>query len=94
MKTDSQIIAEAHKIDPEVSTVLEACEALYLSGTPDDVSGNVEAPCGHFYRVARWIVTTDSQGFTDLNTYQDESEALEAFERLSEEYQKWDDSED
>lgn len=93
MKTDEQIIAEARQIDGAVSTVLEACEAFYMGGCPDDVSGDVEAPCGHFYRVARWIVTTDSQGFTGLDAYQDEHEALEAFERLSEDYQEWNDSE-
>jgi hypothetical protein len=68
---------------------LEACETFYLHGTADDVSGDVEAPTGHFYRVARWIVRTDSQGFKDLEELETEDEARAAFETLETEYDAW-----
>jgi hypothetical protein len=72
-----------------VSTIKAACETIYGHGVADDVSGNVEAPTGHFYRVAQWIVVTDSQGFSDLYTYASEEEAVEEFNKLDAEYAKW-----
>ena len=66
-------------------TVLEACEAFFMNGFHDDVSGDVET-FGHFYRVHRWIVWTDNQGFKDVDTYDTEAEAIKAFEKYNDEF--------
>jgi hypothetical protein len=76
--------------DAKIDTVLEACEEYYMNGTYDDVSGDVEAPTGHFYRIGRYIVVTDSQGFSEFHNYSNENEAVEAFSDMDEEYAKWD----
>lgn len=65
--------------------VLEACEEFYGNGAADQVSGDVEI-FYHFYRVHRWIVTADSQGFHELETYDNEAEAIEAFKNHETEY--------
>jgi hypothetical protein len=88
--TEAEIVAEAQGLSDEpVTTVLQACEAYYMSGTPDDQSGDVEAPTGHFYRVDRWIVTTDSRGFRDLQAFPSELEAIDVFTALDDEYAAW-----
>jgi hypothetical protein len=74
-----------------VFTVLDACEARYLNGQYDDISGDSEAPTGHFYLVERWIVVTDSQGFRHLHTYHSVLEAEAAFEQMDEAYAEWED---
>lgn len=69
--------------------LLDALEAFAGNGSADEVSGNVESPTGHFFRVDRWIVVTDSQGFRDVQTYDTESEAEVAFRSMDEEYIQW-----
>jgi len=83
------LIVSARRLDRDVVTVLEACEAFYMNGTADDVSGDVESLPGHFYRVARWVVLTDSQGFRNLSEYDDEAQAVEAFLEMSLEFEAW-----
>lgn len=73
-----------------IESVLEACEEFYGSGFADSVSGEVESPTGHFYRVHRWIVQTNSEGFTELNTFDSEYEAIKEFEILERDYCAWD----
>lgn len=68
---------------------LEQCEEVYCDGFADEVSGDVESPIGHFYRVHNCIVVTDSQGFSDLTEYRNESEAIGAFRELDESYSAW-----
>lgn len=94
--TDEQLIAEARKNlgEPDLETVKEACEAFYGHGFADESSGNVEAPTGHFYRVARWIAVTNSQGFTDLHEFETEAEAKADFAERAAEYDEWDDEEE
>ena len=87
---DQEIIRQANYFRDEfdlepVTNVLGACEEFYMNGMDDDHDGDVET-FGHFYRVHRWIVHTDNQGFKELDTYDDEYEATKAFEKLSEEY--------
>ncbi len=65
-------------------------EAIYGNGFADEISGDVEAPTGHFYRVGHQIVHTDSQGFTDVNTYTSVEHAEIEFDRWNEEYMEWD----
>lgn len=65
--------------------LLAACEAFMLNGCADESSGDADT-FGHFYRVHRWIVWTDSQGFHDVETYDNEDEAHEAFEKYESEW--------
>lgn len=69
--------------------LMSALYAFSMNGSSDDESGDVESPTGYFYRVHRWIVTTNSQGFDDIETYDNEAEAIEAFNRRNEEYCQW-----
>ncbi len=66
--------------------ILDACEAFYMNGCADEVSGNVESSLGHFYRCHRWIVVTDNQGFKDVQTFDTEAEAEIEFRSRDEEY--------
>ncbi|MBA3351734.1 MAG: hypothetical protein H0U23_04800, partial [Blastocatellia bacterium] len=59
--------------------VLNACEAYYMNGCFDELSGDSEAPTGHFYRIHRFIVTTFSDGSRYLNTLDNEDEATKEF---------------
>jgi hypothetical protein len=68
-------------------------EEIYMDGCPDDVSGDVDAPTGHFYRIGRQILVTDSQGFRTVHNYTDEAEAVQAFEVMNNEFGEWDDDE-
>jgi hypothetical protein len=61
-----------------------------MDGCADEVSGNVDAPTGHFYRVAAQIVTTDSQGFSSVTSFDSLAAAKAEFQRLDAEYAKWD----
>jgi hypothetical protein len=75
--------------DANIRTVLDACEEYYMNGIYDDISGDMESPTGHFYRIDRHIVVTDSQGFHDLQTFDSEEAAIEAFGKLDDEYAEW-----
>lgn len=77
-------------LPPEGS--LQWAEELYMHGMADEVSGNVEAPMGHFYRVERWIVMTDSQGNNDISEYDDEKRAMAEFQSRDDEYSDWEDN--
>lgn len=72
-----------------VDTILAACEEWYHNGFAEEVSGDVDAPTGHFYRVNRWIVLTDSQGFQDVFPFDTTEEAEKAFDTLDKEYGEW-----
>lgn len=91
MKSEQEIIEEAEQhfgpINP--GTLLNALEAFYMEGADDENAGNVESPTGHFYRVDRWIVVTDSQGFKDIHTYDSVSEAENEFAQLVDDYAEW-----
>jgi hypothetical protein len=95
MKTDDRaakrFIEDARENfdDEDISSVLEACEVYYMHGFADEYDGDVDAPTGHFYRVGRYLVTTDSQGFRDLAEYQTEREAETAYGDASDEYSEW-----
>ena len=69
--------------------LIQACESFYMNGCADAVDGDVESPTGHFYRVHRWIVTTDNYGFKEIETYDTETEAIVAFEQRADEYTQW-----
>ena len=93
--TEAQLIEEAKKLGhhfdgiKDSERLLPALEIFYMSGSTDDLSGDVDAPTGHFYRVARWIVRTDSAGFHAVIAYDDTSAAVDAFDELSQEFSAW-----
>jgi hypothetical protein len=91
-RADKRFIEDARENfgdDGEILTVREACEAYYMSGFADEESGDVEAPTGHFYRVGRYLVTTDSQGFHSWDRYATERDAETAFGDADCEYAEW-----
>ena len=64
-------------------------ESVFLDGMADSVSGDVEAPTGHFYRVNAGIVITDSRGFHYGYLYANEADAMRVFDILEAEYVDW-----
>src|SRR5687768_12244933 len=89
--SENELIEQARQAFPEdeITDLLEACEAFYMNGFADQVSGDVESPHGHFYRVHRWIITTDNYGFHDIYTLDDEDEAIRVFESWEKTYDEW-----
>jgi hypothetical protein len=87
--TRAQIIESAKKFNIKVESLIQALEDFYCNGFADEVSGDVDCDTGHFYRVDRWIVTTDSQGFHDIWSFNDIPEARREFQRLEKEYAEW-----
>jgi hypothetical protein len=71
--------------DNRQSATLAACEVFYGHGFSDDSLGSVE-DFGHYYRVSRWTVATDSRGFTDLTEHGSEAEAVQWWKTLEAEY--------
>lgn len=72
--------------DTVINSIKEALEVSYMNGSYDDVVGDVDSSVGHNYRIDRWIVNTDTQGFTVVTTYDTVKEAEAAFWLLREEY--------
>jgi hypothetical protein len=97
-KTEADIIAEAQEIGPfeekigQPGTLLAALEHFYGNDSTDEQSGDVEAPTGHFYRVDRWIVQTDSAGFNSIYTYDTEDEAKLEFVKMENDFDVWNQS--
>jgi hypothetical protein len=96
-KTEAQVIHFAEtNFGPLVEStgspglLLAALEAIAANGFDDQRGGNVESATGYFYRIGRWIVGVDGQGFKDVTTYEDQSRAEYAFESLNREFiQEW-----
>jgi hypothetical protein len=90
--TEQEIINQANEFFPQppaMKTVLEACECFYLHGSADEITGDVDSHIGHVYRVARWLVTTDAQGFHSLEGFETEAEAIKQFQARDSEYGNW-----
>ena len=68
----------------KVANTLEACEVFYMNGLADEICGDVDGG-GHYYRVDRWIVRTDSQGFHYLDPYPTVQMAERAFSIIARE---------
>lgn len=79
------LIAQAQSAfpDDEIIDVLDACEAFYMNGMDDEQVGDVDTT-GHFYRVDRFIVATDSQGFHTCHTFETVAEAEAEMVKLGE----------
>lgn len=87
---DLILLARKNLGEPDIATVKDAVLAFHGHGVADDVTGDVEAPCGHVIRVDRFIVTTDERGFTDLIEYADAGLAVQAFAEYEDEYADYD----
>jgi len=85
--SESEIVTQARTDlgEPEIETLLDALEAFYLNGFSDDQTGDAEYADGHCYRVHRWLVWTDSQGFRDVSTFDSEDEARAEIDRYGRE---------
>jgi hypothetical protein len=68
--------------------ILRACEAFYGHGFSDDQLGDADG-FGHYYRVSRWTVETDSRGFSAVTEHGSEREAIEWWQTLEDEYAEW-----
>jgi hypothetical protein len=82
--TEDQIILEAKRNCDgfyPINNLLEALECFYLNGFQDEVCGTVDS-IGHYYRVSRWIVSTDSQGFHEIMTFPTDKEAAIGFGKI------------
>jgi hypothetical protein len=88
--TKQEMVARGRELDPDVKTILDALEAVYGNGFADAVSGNVDAPTGHFYRIDRWIVITDERGFHEVWNFGSIHEAMQDYVKLDEEFAEWD----
>lgn len=77
------------KVRTKMTMRLEELEAIYMDGNADYVSGDVEAPTGHFYLVDSQIVTTDSQGFCNVETFLSGAHAKAEFDARQKEYIEW-----
>lgn len=88
--SETDLIEQARDdLGEQSESVLAACEAFYGHGFADAVGGDVESPTGHFFRVHRWIVVTDSQGFADLEAFDSEGEAVARFATLESMFSDW-----
>lgn len=68
--------------EEDVSTIEEAMEAWWGHGFSDEQTGSVtEPPFEHVFRVHRWLMWTDEQGFKTVDEYDNEDEAHQAFEK-------------
>lgn len=66
--------------------IREHLAELALDGVADEESGDVEAPTGHFYRVGRYVVVTDSRGFSELHDCGTAASAAAYFDGLELDY--------
>jgi hypothetical protein len=86
--SEDEIIEQAYALglqDLHPENVLEACELFYGCGAEDEADGDADT-FGYFYRVHRWIVWTDSQGFHDIETFDTEAQAEKQFGKYFEDY--------
>ena len=58
-------------------------------GCEDERSGDVESADGHFARIARWLVVTDSSGFVTVTDCDTTDAARELFAAADHEYGRW-----
>lgn len=73
-------------------TILDACEGYYMNGFYDDIGGDVDTAVGHYYRIERFIVRTDTQGFRECDEFHTIAIAKKAFAELETEYNKYDET--
>jgi hypothetical protein len=82
-------LARTNLGEANIDNVKDAVLAFHGHGGADATTGEVEAPTGHVIRVDRWIVVTDSEGFSELEEYESADQALVAFADYDDEYSEW-----
>lgn len=90
--TEAQLVAQTIEAFGEwigIHSALDACETCWANGASDEHDGDAESPQGHFYRVDRWIVTTNSQGFKSIEEYANCTDAHDAFDATQHDYSEW-----
>lgn len=87
--TREEVMESARKHGAKVERLIDALEDFYMNGFQDESSGDVDCQTGHFYRVNRWIVTTNTQGFHDMWSFESVAEAIKEFQKLEAEYAEW-----
>jgi hypothetical protein len=75
--------------DHPINSLQDALEVNYMNGNYDNLSGDVDAPTGHFYIIEQWILVTDSQGNKIVQSYESPVEAETAFNKLEADYDEW-----
>lgn len=73
----------------EYDKELAYAESCFGNGVADYVSGDVESPTGHYYRVECNVIVTDSYGFTCLYAYSSIDKARQAVDYLDSRYEQW-----
>jgi hypothetical protein len=87
---ESEIIEQCERdLGEKVGTLLEALEAFYGHGFADEFSGDVDSPEGFFYRVHRWIVDVDTQGWKSITGHDSEDQAKADFAVRDAAYSDW-----
>lgn len=88
-KTEAELIAEAIEafgelgedyIGQKIGELGLALEAFYMNGSADQEGGNADWGLGHRYRVDRWVMWTDSQGFHSIEAFQTDTLAEQAMD--------------
>jgi hypothetical protein len=74
--------------DDRDEIVKAACETFHGHGFGDDELGDVDG-FGHFYRVSRWTVETDTRGFSTVTEHGSEEEAIAWWATLEEEWREF-----
>jgi hypothetical protein len=57
-----------------------ALEAFYMNSFSDQEGGNADYGLGHRYRVDRWVMWTNSQGFHSIEAFQTDTLAEQAMD--------------
>lgn len=73
---------------------LAELEEIYMNGFADEVTGDVDSPVNHVYRVGKYLVETLSTGFKYVAEYETTTEAITVFNQIDAEYSTWLDSEE
>ena len=78
--SEAAIIDEARTNlgEADVVTLLDALESFYGHGFSDDSVGEMSWAEGHCFRVARWLVWTESSGSRYVESFDSEDAAAEA----------------
>ena len=95
--TREQLIAQArelrHDFDADLAgeavVVKAALNEIQLHGFADEASGDVEASCGFFFRVDRWVVVVDGDARATVDEHANPTYAREHFNALDHAYADW-----
>lgn len=92
-KTEAELIDEAieafgdlgaDRIGQKIGELGLALEAFFMNGFHDEEGGTIEWGLGHRYRVDRWVMWTDSQGFHSIEAFQTDTLAAQQMDAYDE----------